>query len=148
MSLPIDFQPGRVVESPSKTLTEAHFLFFSGLTGDSHPIHYDVDYAKRAGVGKPIAHGLLLASMTAFGATAASQSAHGLIFVEQGSRFLKPVVVGDTIRPRLTVERIWQDGRRRFIRFSTAILNQRDETVLEGFHVYLLRDPPDKEKPR
>jgi acyl dehydratase len=148
MSLPDDLQPGRVIESPSKTLTEAHFLFFSGLTGDSHPIHYDVDYAKRAGFGKPIAHGLLLAAMTAFGATAASQSAHGLIFVEQGSRFLKPVVVGDTIRPRLTVERIWQDGRRRFIRFATAILNQRDETVLEGFHVYLLRDTPDKEKPQ
>jgi len=141
MGLPATLQPGVVVESPSKTLTDAHFLFFSGLTGDSHPIHYDVEYAQRTGVGKPVAHGLLLAAMTAFGATAASQSAHGLIFVEQGSRFLKLVVAGDTIRPRLTVERIWEDGHRRFIRFATAILNQRDEVVLEGFHVYLLREP-------
>lgn len=148
MNLPTSLTPGTVVESPSKTLTEAHFLFFSGLTGDSHPIHYDVEYARRHGLERPIAHGLLLASMTAFGATAASQSAHGLIFVEQGTRFLKPVVVGDTIRPRLTVERLWQDGRRRFVRFATAILNQRDEVVLEGFHVYLLRDPRPEASPK
>jgi len=143
MALAPELKPGFTVESPSKTLTDAHFLFFAGLTGDSHPIHYDVAYAKDQGLAQPLAHGLLLAAMTAFGATAASQSSHGLIFVEQGSRFLKPVVVGDTIRPRLTVEKIWQEGQRRYLRFATAILNQRGETVLEGFHVYLLRAPRD-----
>ena len=72
MSLPAEFVPGFVIESPSKTLTDAHFLFFSGLTGDVHPIHYDCEYAKRAGADRPLAHGLLLAAMTAFGATAVS----------------------------------------------------------------------------
>ena len=37
-----DFKIGDGFESPSKTLTDAHFLFFSGLTGDAHPLHYDV----------------------------------------------------------------------------------------------------------
>ena len=41
-----DFKVGDGFESPSKTLTDAHFLFFSGLTGDAHPLHYDVEYAK------------------------------------------------------------------------------------------------------
>lgn len=131
-----DFEPGQVFTSPSKTVTDAHFLFFSGLTGDNQPIHYDVEYAKTTRFGKPLAHGLLLASLTALGATNASPRVNGFVFVEQGCRFLKPVTVGDTIHPRCTVERIWNEGKRRFIRFATALINQRKETVLEGFHVY------------
>src|SRR6202521_3861559 len=63
-----DFVVGQVYRAPSKTLTDAHFLFFSGLTGDNHPLHYDVEYAKQTRFGRPLAHGLLLASMTALGA--------------------------------------------------------------------------------
>ena len=80
---------GKVFRSPSKTLTDAPFLFFSGLTGDNPPIHYDVEYARKTRFGKPLAHGLLLASMTALGASSATHRIDGFIFVEQGSRFLK-----------------------------------------------------------
>jgi 3-hydroxybutyryl-CoA dehydratase len=127
---------GQVFASPSKTLTDAHFLFFSGLTGDNHPIHYDVEYAKTTKFGKPLAHGLLLASMTALGATDANSRIDGFVFVEQGSRFLKPALVGDTIRPEMTVEKIWKEGARQYVRFATLLRNQRDEILLEGFHVY------------
>jgi 3-hydroxybutyryl-CoA dehydratase len=127
---------GAVFTTPSKTLTDAHFLFFSGLTGDNHPIHYDVEYARGTRFGKPLAHGLLLASLTALGASSAMHRIPGFVFVEQGSRFLRPVVVGDTITPRLTVERVWEDGGRRHVRFATTLTNQRGETVLEGFQVY------------
>lgn len=127
---------GTVFTTPSKTLTDAHFLFFSGLTGDNHPIHYDVEYARATRFGRPLAHGLLLASLTALGASSAMHRIPGFVFVEQGSRFLRPVVVGDTVHPRLTVERVWEEGGRRFVRFATSLSNQRGETVLEGFHVY------------
>ena len=123
-------------EGPSKTLNDAHFLFFSGLTGDVHPIHYDVEYAKRTHFGRPLAHGLLLAAMTALGASTARDRLEGFVFVEQGCRFRKPAMIGDTIRPRFVLEKIWQDKNRRFYRFATALLNQRDETLLEGFHIY------------
>jgi acyl dehydratase len=132
-------KPGDVIESPSKTLTDAHFLFFAGLTGDNHPIHYDVEYARAKGFEKPLAHGLLLAAMTALGATPASPKLDGFVFVEQGSRFLKPAVVGDTIHPRLEVERVWTEGKRSYVRLATSIRNQRNETLLEGFHVYSVR---------
>ena len=132
----VELRVGQVFTTPSKTLTDAHFLFFSGLTGDNHPIHYDVEYAKTTRFGAPLAHGLLLASLTALGASPASPHIDGFVFVEQGSRFLKPVAVGDTVHPRLMVDRIWQDGTRRFVRFATSITNQRGETVLEGFHLY------------
>lgn len=136
MEQALEIEEGQVFSTPSKTLTDAHFLFFSGLTGDNHPIHYDVEYAKSTKFGAPLAHGLLLAGMTALGGSDASFQIDGFVFIEQGSRFLKPVTVGDTIRTELTVEKIWQKGKRRFVRFATAMINQRDEAVLEGFHIY------------
>lgn len=138
MSTMQPLRQGETFDGPSKTLTDAHFLFFSALSGDVHPIHYDVEYSKGTKYGKPLAHGLLLVSMTALGASAARDRIEGLVFVEQGSRFLRPAVVGDTIRPRFVFERSWQEGKRRFLRFATKLLNQRDEVLLEGFHVYQL----------
>ena len=135
MEQALEIEEGQVFSTPSKTLTDAHFLFFSGLTGDNHPIHYDVEYAKSTKFGAPLAHGLLLAGMTALGGSDASFQIDGFVFIEQGAGF-KPVTVGDTIRTELTVEKIWQEGKRRFVRFATAMINQRDEAVLEGFHIY------------
>jgi acyl dehydratase len=135
----LDLIAGETVQSPSKTLTDAHFLFFAGLTGDNHPVHYDVEYARQRKFGRPLAHGLLMASMTAAGASAFSPRMEGLVFVEQGCRFLRPSFVGDTITPQLTVDRVWSENGRTFVRFSTAITNQRAETVLEGFQLYSIK---------
>lgn len=127
---------GETFEGPSKTLTDAHFLFFSALTGDTHPIHYDVEYSAGTRFGKPLAHGLLLAGLTALGASTGRDRLHGFVFVEQGCRYLKPAVIGDTIRPRQRIARVWEEGGRRFCRVETWLLNQRGETLVEGFHLY------------
>ena len=139
--MPPSLQVGETFEGPSKTLNDAHFLMFSGVTGDVHPIHYDVEYAKQTRFGKPLAHGLLLVSLMALGASNARDRLEGFVFVEAGSRFLKPAVIGDTVRPRFVVERIWQEGNRRFCRVKTELRNQRDQVLLEGFHVYRILDP-------
>lgn len=131
---------GETFEGPSKTLTDAHFLLFSGVSGDVHPIHYDVEYAKQTRFGKPLAHGLLLMAMTALGASTAREQLDGFVIVEQGCRYLKPAVVGDTIRPQFVLEKIWTETYRTFYRFQTTLLNQRGEKVLEGFHVYQVLD--------
>ena len=127
---------GERFEGPSKTLTDAHFLFFSALTGDVHPIHYDAQYAKNTAFGKPLAHGLLLSALTALGASTARERLHGFVLVEQGCRFLKPAVVGDTIRPLQEIERVWHEGAKLFCRVKTSLLNQKDEKLIEGFHLY------------
>ena len=121
---------------PSKTLNDAHFLFFSGLTGDVHPIHYDVVYASSMKFGRPLAHGLLLASLTALGASELRTQIEGFVIVEQGCRYLAPVFINDTIEPRFVLEKLWSEGHREFCRFKTSLVNQRGEVVLEGFHVY------------
>jgi acyl dehydratase len=129
-------QVGEVFEGPSKTLTDAHFLFFSAITGDVHPIHYDVEYAKTTPAGKPIAHFLLINSLCALGAVKGRDRIGRLHFMEQGSSLLAPALVGDTMRPSSTLERIWEDQGQRYYRFKTQVVNQRGETILEGFQVY------------
>ena len=131
--LPVE---GDVFFGPSKTLTDAHFLLFSAVTGDVHPIHYDVEHAKKSRFGRPVAHGLLLNSLTALGASTGRELLEGFTLIEQGCAFLKPAFVGDTVRPQQQVERLWQEGTKLFCRVRTKLVNQRDEVLLEGFHLY------------
>jgi len=136
-----DFKLGDRFSSPGHTLGEAHFLLFAGLTGDNHPIHYDEDYARRTGFGVRVAHGLLVMAMSALGASAQSQrlEASMIAFVEQGCRFRKPVLLGDTVHAEFEVAGLERKSDRGVLRLRITLLNQRGEEVVEGHHVYLLR---------
>lgn len=139
-----DFEIGEKFQIPSKTLTDAHFLFFSGMTGDNHPIHYDDEYAKATRFGKRVTHGLLVTAMGAMGASTLSPLVDGsmVAFIEQSSRFLKPVLIGDTIKPELEVSELIPKTDVGVLRLKTRITNQRDEIVLEGTHAYLIKKRP------
>ena len=139
-----DFQVGEHFHIPAKTLTDAHFVCFAGLTGDQHPIHYDDAYAKTTRFGKRVAHGLLLTALTAVGASTLSSLLEGSIvaFVEQSARFLKPVFIGDTITPELEVSEVLPKTNVGLLRLTTRVTNQRGETVLEGMHAYLIKKRP------
>ncbi len=139
-----DFQLGEKFHTRAKTITDAHFLFFAGLTGDNHPIHYDDEYAKTTRFGKRVAHGLLVTAMNAAGASTLSPHLEGSVvaFVEQSARFLKPVLIGDTITPELEVSELVPKTDTGLLRLSTRITNQRGETVLEGMHAYLIKKRP------
>jgi len=138
----LDISSGEVFHCPSRTLTDAHFVLFASVSCDTHPLHCDAEYAGRTRFGKPVAHGLLLASLTALGSSSGQGKAHGFVFVEQGCRYLKPAAVGDTVHPSLTVERLWEEDRRTFCRLSTTVLNQHGEQLLEGFHLYRVLPHP------
>ena len=139
-----DFQVGEKFHIPAKTMTDAHFLFFAAMTGDNHPIHYDDEYAKTTRFGKRVAHGLLLTALTAVGASTLSSLLEGSIvaFVEQSARFLKPVLIGDTITPELEVNEVIPKTDVGLLRLATRVKNQRGETVLEGMHAYLIKKRP------
>ena len=136
-----DFTLGERFQSPGRTLGDAHFLLFAGLTGDNHPIHYDEDYARRTQFGARVAHGLLVMAMSALGASAYAQrlEASMIAFVEQGCRFRKPVLLGDTVHAEFEVAGLERKSDRGVLRLRVSLLNQRGEEVLEGHHVYLLR---------
>jgi acyl dehydratase len=135
-----DFALGDRFRSPSKTLTDAHFLFFAGLTGDAHPIHYDDEYAKTIRWGRRLAHGLLLTSMTAVGASTLSPRIEESIiaFLEQSTRFVAPAFIGDTIHPEHEVVGLEPKRSGGVLTLRVTLKNQRGETVLEGQHRYLM----------
>lgn len=139
-----DFQLGDRFESPSRTLNDAHFLFFSGLTGDAHPLHYDVEYAKGTRFGRPLAHGLMLTGLTAVGASTLSPLIEDSIiaFLEQTTHFRAPVFVGDTVKPRHEVVGLERKRSGGLLTLRVTLTNQRGETVLEGEHRYLVAYRP------
>ncbi len=75
------------------------------MSADNHPIHYDVEYCRERGHPGPLAHGFQVLCFTAAGAgTFAHVIGDSLIaFIEQSSKFLKPVYPGDTLYPSLTI---------------------------------------------
>lgn len=139
-----DFEIGEVFHSPAKTLTDAHFLFFAGMTGDNHSIHYDDEYAKTTRFGKRVTHGLLVTALGCLGASTLSPLVEEsmVAFLDQSSRFLKPVLIGDTVTPELEVSELIPKTDTGVLRLKTRITNQRDEVVLEGSHTYLIKKRP------
>ena len=135
-----DFKVGERFESPSKTLTDAHFMFFAGMSGDTHPLHYDDEYAKQTRFGRRLAHGLLLTSLTAVGASTLSPFIEGSIvaFVEQATRFKGPAFVGDTVKPRHEVIALERKRSAGLLTLRVTLENQRGEVILEGEHRYLV----------
>jgi len=140
-----DFRVGDTFESPSKTLTDAHFMFFAGMTGDAHPLHYDDEYARRTKFGRRLAHGLLLTSMTAVGASTLAPviEASIIAFVEQTTRFRGPAFIGDTLKPRHEVLALDRKRSAGLLTLRVTLTNQRGDVVLEGEHRYLVAYRPD-----
>jgi acyl dehydratase len=139
-----DFALGDRFESPGKTLTDAHFMFFAGMTGDAHPLHYDDEYARRTRFGRRLAHGLLLTSLTAVGASTLAPVIEASIvaFVEQSTRFTAPVFVGDTLKPRHEVVALERKHSAGLLTLRVTLTNQHGDVVLEGEHRYLIAYRP------
>ena len=136
-----DLTIGEVFRNPSRTVTEAHFSAFQALSGDNHPIHYDVAYCRARGLPGILAHGFQVLAFTAVGAGAwPHMIGDNLIgFIEQSSKFLKGVYPGDTLYPTLTITALIPGRTTGVVVFAATIHNQRGELVLTGAHKYLLR---------
>ena len=136
-----DLKVGEVFRNPSRTVTEAHFAAFQALSGDNHPIHYDIEYCKARGLRGILAHG---SQVLAFSAAGAGSFPHmigdALIgFIEQSSKFLKGVYVGDTLYPALAITALIPQRTTGIVVMAATIHNQNSELVLTGEHKYLLR---------
>jgi acyl dehydratase len=63
-------------------------------------------------------------------------------FIEQSSRFLRPVYVGDTLYPRLVVSALQPQRTTGVLTLASTLHNQKGELVMEGMQKYLLRKRP------
>lgn len=139
-----DLQVGQKFYINSRTQTEAMFAAFQLASGDNHPIHYDREYCKARGHRDLLAHGLQVAIQGAAGAGifphVIGDSLIG--FLEQSSRFLKPVYCGDTLYPMLAVSELKPGRTTGVVVMKLTIHNQKGELVSDGEHRYLIKRRP------
>jgi len=139
-----DLAVGERFYIPSRTVTEAHFSAFQTITADNHPIHYDIEYCHERGHKGPLAHGFQILAFTAAGASGfAHQIGDALVaFVEQSSKFLKPVHAGDTLYPMLEIVELTPQRASGVVTLGVSVHNQNGELVLTGEQKLLLRKRP------
>src|SRR3546814_3899502 len=83
---------------PARTITEADNSWFTLLTMNTHPIHFDVEYARKTEFGKPIVSSpLTLAIVVGMSVRDVSQRAVANLGWTD-IRMQAPVLAGDTIR--------------------------------------------------
>jgi 3-hydroxybutyryl-CoA dehydratase len=138
-----DFTPGQIFAGASRHVSEGDVLAFAALTGDRHPIHYDDDYAKATRFGRPIVHGLHLMALTALGAAPLSEQleASMVAMLGQSASFQRPVFKDDLVRSQFEIESVEPRADRDWgtLTLNVRLINQRDEIVLEGRHIYRIR---------
>ena len=136
-----DFKVGDRFYIPSKTITAAYFLLAAALTGNNHPIHHDAEYAKKTVFGRCPAPGGMLTAMTAPGASNLSPHIQEslIALLEEHSRYLKPVFVGDTVTPQLEVEELVPKKGKGVLKLRVTITNQNGDRVLEGYTLVMLK---------
>ena len=139
-----DFMLGERFVIPSRTMTSAVFAAFQTASSDTHPVHYDVEYCRGRGMPDLLAHGFQTLIHTAPGAGLfpflVEESLVG--FLEQSSKFLKPVYAGDTIYPALEVSELVPGRTTGVVVLRSTVFNQRRELVLEGMQKFLIRRRP------
>lgn len=130
-----EFEIGDSSESVGRTITETDIVNFASLSGDWNRIHTDVEYSKDQMFGQRIAHGLLVLSI-------ASGLAVRMGFMEETVQafmgldwqFRRPVMIGDTVRLRTTIEAKKEMKRLGggAVTFKMEVLNQKDEVCQRG----------------
>ena len=93
-----DFTVGDVYEHrPGRTLTEADNTWFTLMTMNQHPIHFDAEYAARSEFGKPLVNSCLTLSLVVgMSVSDTSQKAIANLGWDKIS-MPAPVFVGDTL---------------------------------------------------
>ena len=93
-----DFAVGDVYEHrPGRTITESDNTWFTLLTMNQHPLHFDRAYAAKSEFGRPIVNSCLtLSIVTGMSVSDVSQRAIGNLGWDR-VRLTAPVFVGDTV---------------------------------------------------
>ena len=139
-----DFRVGERFPLPSRTITDALFAAFQLASGDNHPSHYDVEYCRAHGAPQLLAHGFQVLIQTAAGAGLFPHMVEDSMkgFIEQSSRFLKPVHAGDTLYCTLEVTELLPQRTTGVIVLASSVRNQHDVLVMDGVQKYLLKRRP------
>lgn len=129
-----DFEVGDVYQHPlGRTITPTDNIWFTLLTVNNNPIHFDAVYAAQTEFGQMLVDSTLtLAIITGLSVTDISQNAVNLGWDEV--RLTHPVFHGDTLYAQSTVLEKRESRSRPFmgiVRFQTIGFNQDGQVVIE-----------------
>jgi len=131
-----DYAVGEKLRSPGRTITETDIVMFSAFTGDWHPLHTNVEFAKKTIFGERIAHGMLTlcvgsALMFRLGMYAALPKSFIAFYGMDSVRFTGATKIGDTIRCEVEIENMEaKDDERGVIAAKNSIKNQKGEDLV------------------
>lgn len=129
-----DVETGDWFDTPAHEVTDRDIDRFADLTGDRFEIHMDDAAAKAAGFPSRVAHGLLVLSIVDGLKNQASARFKAIASLGWNMRFSKPVLIGDTLRARITVadKRETRDPARGILTLAVEVTNQAGTTVQAG----------------
>jgi itaconyl-CoA hydratase len=129
-----DFQPGMLIKHPlGRTITAADNTWFTLLTVNSNPIHFDRHYAAQTEFGQPLVNSTFtLALVTGLSVADVSQNAVNLGWDEV--RMPAPVFEGDTIYAQTEVLSVRESKSRPhmgLVEIKTSGFKQDGTVVME-----------------
>lgn len=122
----------------SRTITETDLRNFSGVSGDTNPMHLNEEYAQKTPFGGCIVFGLLTASLIS-AVIGTKLPGPGAIYVSQDLRFVAPVKVGDTVYATATVRELISERKRAVL---DTVCTVRGKPVIEGTAVVKVPSRP------
>jgi itaconyl-CoA hydratase len=130
-----DFEIGATYEHrPGRTISEADNTWFTLLTMNTHPIHFDAEYARHSEFGRPlVVSTLTLSLLVGMSVSDTSQKAIANLGWDK-IRLPKPVFIGDTLYAESTVLDKRESKSRPdqgIVTIRTLGRNQRQEVVCE-----------------
>jgi itaconyl-CoA hydratase len=137
-----DFEVGDVYEHPlGRTVLAADNSWFTLLTMNTNPIHFDTNYAAKTEFAKPLVNSCLtLAIVTGQSVTDLSQNAAANLAWDE-IRLPNPVFEGDTIYSRSEVLEKRESKSRPnvgIVRVKTTGLNQHGSVVIEFNRTFMV----------
>ena len=138
-----DFEVGATYEHrPGRTITETDNTWFTLLTNNTHPIHYDAEYAKHTEFGQRLVVSTLTVSIVT-GMSVSDMSQKAIANLGWTDIMLpSPVFAGDTIYAESEVlEKRPSKSRpgQGIVKFKTTAKNQRGQVVCSYFRTILVR---------
>jgi len=130
-----DFAPGQIFQHElGRTITQTDNIWFTLLTMNTNPMHFDQEYAARSAFGKTLVNSCLTLSLvTGISVADVSQNAMANLAWEE-IRLPAPVFEGDSIYARSEILETRESNSRPavgIVRFRTTGYNQRGTTVIE-----------------
>ena len=112
----------------SRTITETDLRNFSGVSGDTNPMHLNEEFARASIFHGTIVHGMLTASLIS-AVIGTKLPGPGCIYMNQTLKFTAPVRVGDTVYAVVTVKSLMPEKHR--VLFDTRCY-VKDTVVIDG----------------